>query len=70
MSDKAAVRENAHVQAVVEAMGKRLGAGGRVLLRESGTEPVVRVMAEAGERRDAESCVEEIIRAIRDEGLA
>ena len=69
VSDKAAVRENAHVQAVVRAMGEQLGSGGRVLLRESGTEPVIRVMAEAGDRRGAESCVDEIIRAIRDEGL-
>ncbi|MFR5788625.1 MAG: phosphoglucosamine mutase [Christensenellales bacterium] len=46
VSDKAAVRENAHVQQVVKAVGERLGDTGRVLLRESGTEPVIRVMAE------------------------
>ena len=70
VSDKAAVRENAHVQEVVKRVGEKLGDTGRVLLRESGTEPVIRVMAEAQELRDAESCVNEMIDAIRAEGLA
>lgn len=70
VSDKAAVRENAHVQQVVQAVGERLGDTGRVLLRESGTEPVIRVMAEAQELRTAEACVNEMIEAIKAEGLA
>ena len=70
VSDKAAVRENAHVQQVVKAVGERLGDTGRVLLRESGTEPVIRVMAEAQELRTAEACVNEMIEAIKAEGLA
>lgn len=70
VSDKAAVRENAHVQQVVKAVGERLGDTGRVLLRESGTEPVIRVMAEAQELRTAEACVNEMIEAIKVEGLA
>ena len=70
VSDKAAVRENAHVQQVVKAVGERLGDTGRVLLRESGTEPVIRVMAEARELRTAEACVNEMIEAIKAEGLA
>ena len=70
VSDKAAVRENAHVQEVVRLVGDRLGDSGRVLLRESGTEPVIRVMAEAQDLRTAESCVNEMIDAIKAEGLA
>ena len=70
VSDKAAVRENAHVQEVVRAVGERLGDTGRVLLRESGTEPVVRVMAEAQDERTAEACVSEMIEAMKAEGLA
>lgn len=70
VSDKAAVRENVHVQQVVQAVGERLGDTGRVLLRESGTEPVIRVMAEAQELRTAEACVNEMIEAIKAEGLA
>ena len=69
VTDKAAVRENAHVQQVVREVGERLGNTGRVLLRESGTEPVIRVMAEAEDERTAESCVDEMIAAMRDEGL-
>lgn len=67
--DKAAVMENAHVQSVLRRMEKRLDGRGRVLLRGSGTEPVVRVMAEAEEESEAQSCVDAIVRAIADEGL-
>ena len=69
VTDKAAVRENAHVQQVVREVGERLGDTGRVLLRESGTEPVIRVMSEAEDERTAERCVDEMIAAMRDEGL-
>lgn len=69
VTDKKAVRENAHVQQVVEAVGARLGNTGRVLLRESGTEPVIRVMAEAEDERTAERCVDEMIDAMREQGL-
>ena len=69
VTDKAAVRENVHVQQVVREVGERLGNTGRVLLRESGTEPVIRVMSEAEDERTAERCVDEMIAAMRDEGL-
>ena len=68
--DKSAVMRSESVQAVVAAMAERLGGTGRVLLRESGTEPVIRVMAEAEEERDAEDCVNRMIDAIRAAGLA
>ena len=70
VKDKAAVRENQHVQQVVKEQEKLLGNTGRVLLRESGTEPVIRVMAEAEDHRSAEECVNRMIDAIREEGLA
>ena len=70
VSDKAAVRENAHVQEAVRRTGERLAGSGRVLLRESGTEPVIRVMAEAEDLRTAQACVDEMIAAMKDEGLA
>lgn len=70
VTDKAAVRENAKVQQTVSDMAARLGDTGRVLLRESGTEPVIRVMAEAETLNDAEYCVNAMIEAMKAEGLA
>ena len=70
VADKAAVRNNAAVQASVEAVRDRLGNEGRILLRESGTEPVVRVMVEAATEGICNDCVDEVISVIRSEGLA
>ena len=69
VTDKRAVRENAYVQRTVMEIERRLGDTGRVLLRESGTEPVIRLMAEAQDERTAERCVEEMISAMREQGL-
>ena len=69
VSDKQAVRENAAVQAAVAKAEQMLGDSGRVLLRESGTEPLIRVMAEAQELCDAERAVNDMIDAIKAEGL-
>ena len=46
----------------------RLGKTGRVLLRKSGTEPVLRVMAEAATHEDAEKSVDNMIEAMRQSG--
>ena len=67
--DRQAVRENEHVKKAVASVEKRLGDTGRILLRESGTEPVIRVMAEAQDERTAETCVDEMIDVIRNQGL-
>ena len=68
VADKKAVRENARVQEAIKAVESKID--GRVLVRESGTEPVIRVMTEAKEQRDAEMYVAEIIDVIKAEGLA
>lgn len=70
VADKAAVRENAAVQAALAAAKETLGMSGRVLLRESGTEPVVRVMAEAETERECERITAGIVDVIRAQGLA
>lgn len=67
--DKKTARENAAVNAVVDAVAKALGEDGRILVRESGTEPVIRVMVEAVTDELCEKYVEQVITVIREEGL-
>ncbi|MDX1689907.1 MAG: phosphoglucosamine mutase [Acidimicrobiia bacterium] len=55
------------VWAAVEMMEKRLGDDGRVLVRASGTEPLVRVMVEAAEAPDAAAVADELAIVVRRE---
>ena len=70
VADKKAVRENAAVQASLQSVKERLGDSGRILLRESGTEPVVRVMVESLTEEMCDSYAQEVVDVIRKEGLA
>ena len=70
VADKAAARENENVKKAVEAAAAFLGDEGRVLVRESGTEPKIRVMAEAKTDAICEKVVGDIVDVIRAEGLA
>ncbi|MBQ3265490.1 MAG: phosphoglucosamine mutase [Ruminococcus sp.] len=56
------------VQAAKEKVAAELGDDGRILLRESGTEPVIRVMVEAGSDEVCEKYVDEVIAVIRAKG--
>ena len=60
VSDKEAALANEAVQAAKAAAEEAMGATGRVLLRPSGTEPVVRVMVEAASDEDAKRHCREI----------
>ena len=65
--NKDAVDDNAEVQAVVRQAESELGENGRVLLRASGTEPLVRVMVEALDSGSAQSWAERIARVVEKE---
>ena len=56
------------VQAAVAEVGKKLGDTGRILVRESGTEPVIRVMVEAGSEEICERYVDDVIAVIKAKG--
>lgn len=64
--DRAAAQDSAAVADAVAAAEARLGAGGRVLVRPSGTEPLVRVMVEAPEQALAEEVAGGIARVVRE----
>jgi phosphoglucosamine mutase len=56
--------ENETVKAAIAAASARLGAAGRLVIRPSGTEPVIRVMAEAEDRVLVDSLVAEVCDAV------
>ncbi|MCR4637456.1 phosphoglucosamine mutase [Butyrivibrio fibrisolvens] len=70
VTDKTAAQNDPDVVAKVDAVAKDLGDSGRILVRESGTEPVVRVMVEAEDKETCRNYVESVIRVIKDKGYA
>ena len=69
VADKVAARENPKVKAAVEAAARALGTDGRILVRESGTEPLIRVMVEAGTEDICAEHVDNVVKVIESEGL-
>ena len=68
VTDKAAAQADPDVQAKVAEVGEKLGDTGRILVRESGTEPVLRVMVEAPEQETCQKYVDEVVEVIRAKG--
>ena len=68
--DKAAAQANPKVQEAVKAVAKALGSDGRILVRESGTEPLIRVMVEAKTQDICREMVDSVVKVIYQEGLA
>lgn len=56
------------VQAAVQSVADKLGDSGRILVRESGTEPVIRVMVEAETEELCEKYVNQVIEVIKKKG--
>ena len=67
---KPEARADEDVQAEVAKVAEALGNDGRILLRESGTEPVIRVMVEAKTDLLAEKYVDQVIEVIKRKGHA
>ena len=70
VNDKAAVANNEQVRAMIAEITEELGNDGRILLRESGTEPVVRIMAESGSQKICESYTAKVEELINSLGLS
>lgn len=70
VASKPEARVDEDVQAIVAKVGEELGNDGRIILRESGTEPVIRVMVEAKTDALAEECVDRVIAVIKEKGHA
>lgn len=69
VSDKKTARENPAVVREVEKVTEALGNDGRILVRESGTEPVIRVMVEASTHELCEEYVNQVVDVMEKEGL-
>ena len=69
VADKKTARENPEVVKAVDAVAKALGDDGRILVRESGTEPVIRVMVEAATDEICEKYVDQVIDVMKAQGL-
>lgn len=69
VSDKKTARENAEVVKAVEAVTEALGNDGRILVRESGTEPVIRVMVESSTDELCEKYVNQVVEVMHQQGL-
>ena len=69
VADKKTARENSKVVAIVKEVAKELGTDGRILVRESGTEPLIRVMVEAGTDEICHEKVDRVVKVMEAEGL-
>jgi len=68
VANKPAAKSDPDVEAVVKKIEKALGGDGRVLLRESGTEPVLRVMVEASSDEICKKYVDEVLDVLKAKG--
>ena len=64
VQDKKRALESEKVRSAIRRAEEKLGDRGRILVRASGTEPVLRVMAETDDEELCKACVEEIVKVI------
>ena len=70
VNSKPEAQNDPKVQEAVAAVAARLGDTGRILVRESGTEPVIRVMVEAADKKTCQECVDQVVDVICAQGHA
>ena len=70
VADKAIAQADPDVQAAVSEVAAKLGDTGRILVRESGTEPLVRVMVEAATQETCQEYVDLVVDTIKRKGHA
>ncbi len=70
VKSKPEAQNDPKVQAAVAAVAEKLGDSGRILVRESGTEPVIRVMVEAPSKTQCEAMVNSVVDVICAQGHA
>jgi len=68
VNDKKTAREDSKVQEIIEKVAEELGEEGRILVRESGTEPVIRVMVEAKSHELCKSYVSSVVEVLKQQG--
>lgn len=68
VKDKAQALNDPDVTAAAKSVEDALGEGGRLLLRQSGTEPLIRVMVEAGTTEICEKYVDQLIDVMKEKG--
>lgn len=69
VSDKKAAQDDAEVREAIKEVEETLGDKGRILVRESGTEPVVRVMVEAETTEICQQMVNKVVEVMKRKGL-
>ena len=70
VKDKQEAQADPDVQAAVAAVADELGNTGRILVRESGTEPLVRVMVEAPAQEQCQTLAQRVVDVIKEKGHA
>lgn len=70
VKDKNTVLDNEAVKKSIDEVEKTLSDSGRVLVRKSGTEPLIRIMVEAQNQELAEKSADKIVTTIKSNGLS